>query len=93
MPPALESCFLLEVVEARRPEPLPETREAAALLFGFALLLAAVDPAALPVALLRVAGLVDDARPGRVVRPRAALEAAALEVKSNPVLKRVVASH
>ena len=52
---------------------------------------AALRPAALflpaldAVALERVAGLVDEARPARVGRSRAALEAAALEVKSNPV--------
>lgn len=39
----------------------------------------------------RTAGLDDDARPVRVVRPRAAFVEAALEVKSNPVLIRVVA--
>jgi hypothetical protein len=42
-------------------------------------------------ALARTAGLDDDARPVRVVRPRAALVEAALEVKSNPILIRVVA--
>ena len=51
-----------------------------------ALFLPALDAVALDaVALERVAGLVDEARPARVGRSRAALEAAALEVKSNPV--------
>lgn len=64
----------------------PELRFAVALLLVPDLALAVLGSAVVPAALLRVADLVDDARPVRVVRPRAALEAAALEVKSNPVL-------
>lgn len=87
IPPALES-FVADV--ARRPELPLEARVVAPLLvaplllFAVALLFAALDSAAL----LRVAGLVDEACPERLVRPRATLEAAALEFKGNPVLTK-----
>lgn len=89
IPPALESCLSFAADETRRPELPPEARVVAPLLvlllpFAVALVFAVRDCAAL----LRVAGLVDEACPERLVRPRATLEAAALEFKSNPVLTK-----